>query len=375
MKNKKKNTRLRIFSFLIALAMLAAIPGVPVSASATSCFKVYLRFYDYETEEPIVNESLYQDLQAKIYQDGELVKTLSPFRSYSGYDDFLMGKSDTYGSWGDYFIFKLGSQYRFEFTVPDGYAMELKSLDPTNSTAAALNLYQTDGNDVVFLYNEDVKADVDTGGSGGGFDLDYYLWDASQPKPERPGVTEEPAPGEDTDVKVSKITITSPSKKIAVGKRFNLAAEVSPSNATVQTVTWKSSNKNYATVNAKGVLTAKKAGQGKYVTITAAAADSSGVKSTLRVKIMKNAVTNVALVNTPKTLKVGKSATLKANVSTNGKNANTKLKWTSSNKKYATVNSNGKVSALKAGKGKVVKITASSTDGSNKSKSVSIRII
>ena len=50
------------------------------------------------------------------------------------------------------------------------------------------------------------------------------------------------------------------------------------------------------------------------------------------------------------------------------------MKWTSSNKKYATVNSSGKVKALKAGKGKKVKITAMATDGSGKKKTVVIKI-
>ena len=56
------------------------------------------------------------------------------------------------------------------------------------------------------------------------------------------------------------------------------------------------------------------------------------------------------------------------------KKANKKLQWKSSNTKYATVSSSGKVKALKAGKGKKVKITATATDGSGKKKSVTIKI-
>ena len=54
--------------------------------------------------------------------------------------------------------------------------------------------------------------------------------------------------------------------------------------------------------------------------------------------------------------------------------ANKKIKWTSSNTKYATVSSTGVVKTKKAGKGKKVKITAKATDGSGKKKSVTIRI-
>lgn len=88
---------------------------------------------------------------------------------------------------------------------------------------------------------------------------------------------------------------------------------------------------------------------------------------------MKNAVTRISL-KAPKTVKAGKKATVKATVKTNGKKANKKLKWSSSNKKYATVNSKGKVTAKKSGKGKTVKITAKATDGSGKKKTVAIKI-
>ena len=61
-------------------------------------------------------------------------------------------------------------------------------------------------------------------------------------------------------------------------------------------------------------------------------------------------------------------------ISTTGKSANTILNWTSSNPKYANVNSKGKVIAKKVGKGKTVIITAKSTDGSNKKCSIKIKI-
>ena len=74
-----------------------------------------------------------------------------------------------------------------------------------------------------------------------------------------------------------------------------------------------------------------------------------------------------------KTFKVGKTLSLKAKV-TASKGANKKLKWTSSNTKYATVSGSGKVKALKAGKKKSVKITAMATDGSGKKATVTIKI-
>lgn len=71
-----------------------------------------------------------------------------------------------------------------------------------------------------------------------------------------------------TDIKLSKTTQT-----IVAGKNATLTASVSPSNATNKNVTWTSSNTAVATVSAKGVVTAKKAGSAK---ITATVADGSG---------------------------------------------------------------------------------------------------
>ena len=116
----------------------------------------------------------------------------------------------------------------------------------------------------------------------------------------------------------------------------------------------------------------KKNSGGKSVTITAAAKDGSGVKATYKITSMKGAVKRIT-VSGKKSVKAGKTLKLQAKVSA-AKKANKKVKWTSSNKKYATVNSSGKVKALKAGKGKKVKITAMATDGSGKKKTVVIKI-
>lgn len=173
---------------------------------------------------------------------------------------------------------------------------------------------------------------------------------------------------------VTKLTITGPSKKLAAGKKVNLTLQVLPENAANKSVVWKSSNKKYATVNSKGKVTVKKAGVGKTVTITATAQDGSGVKATYKFKIMKHAVKSIKLTASKKTLKAGKSMTIKTSIKTTGKSVNKTLKWSSSNTKYATVNSKGKVIAKKAGKGKTVTITAMSTDGSNKKAKVKIKI-
>lgn len=175
-------------------------------------------------------------------------------------------------------------------------------------------------------------------------------------------------------VKVSKLTIKAPSRKLAAGKKVQLTLTVSPKAASNKSVTWKTSNKKYATVSSTGKVTLKKAGAGKTVTITAIAKDGSGKKATIKIRIMKNSVKSVKLKAPSKTLKAGNRMTLKTTIKTTGKKVNKTLKYTSSNTKYATVNKKGRVVAKKAGKGKIVTITATSTDGSNKKAKVRIRI-
>lgn len=176
-------------------------------------------------------------------------------------------------------------------------------------------------------------------------------------------------------VKVSKITLSGISKKIAAKKSIQLTAKVAPANAANKAITWTTSNSKYATVNSKGKVTTKAAGAGKTVTITTKAKDGSGVKATYKIKIMKNSVKSISLKAKAQSVKAGKATTVKATVKTTGKSSvNKTLKWTSSNTKYATVNSKGKVTTKKAGKGKAVTITAQATDGSGKKKTVKIKI-
>ncbi len=174
-------------------------------------------------------------------------------------------------------------------------------------------------------------------------------------------------------IRVTKITVRGDITKLAAGKTVLLKADVAPKDALNTGVTWSTSNKKYATVDAKGKVKALKAGAGKTVTITATAKDGSGKKAAYKIKIYKNAVKKIKLSAKRKTVKPGKKVKIKAKVSPS-KNINKTLKWSSSNVKYATVNSKGVVTAKKAGKGKTVTITAKATDGSNKKATIKIKI-
>lgn len=175
-------------------------------------------------------------------------------------------------------------------------------------------------------------------------------------------------------IKVDGISISAPSKRIAAGKKVALSVKVTPKNADNAAVKWSSGNEKYATVNEKGIVTTKRGGKGKTVTIRAAAQDGSGKYATIRIRLMQHKVTKVTIKNKVKFLKAGKKVTLKTIVKSNGKSANKTLKWSSSNTRYATVSSKGKVTAKKAGKGKTVTISVISTDGTNKKDRVKIKI-
>lgn len=175
---------------------------------------------------------------------------------------------------------------------------------------------------------------------------------------------------EPEEVNVEKIKITGSTKKVAPGKKITLKAVVYPENATNKGVKWKVSNKKYASVNSRGVVTTKKAGKGKTVTVTATSLEDGKIKAVYKISIMKNPVKKIKLSAKKTTLKKKQSVTIKAKF-TPSKGISKELTWTSSNPKVATVNSKGKVVAKKKGK---AKITAKAKDGSGKKATITIKV-
>lgn len=171
---------------------------------------------------------------------------------------------------------------------------------------------------------------------------------------------------------VITIKITGISKRIAAGKQIQLTTKILPTDAADQRVKWTSSDNKLANVSKTGKVTMKKKSAGKTVTITAATMDGSGKKASWKIESMKGQVKSITIKGS-KTIKAGSSRRLQATVKATA-GANKALKWSTSNKKYATVTSKGLVKTKKAGKGKTVKITMKATDGTGKKKTVGIRI-
>ena len=85
------------------------------------------------------------------------------------------------------------------------------------------------------------------------------------------------------NIKVTSITITGDlSTAMTVGGTRQLAATITPSNATDKSVTWSTNNSSVASVNASGLVTANSAGT---ATITCKANDGSGVSASCSITI------------------------------------------------------------------------------------------
>ena len=166
---------------------------------------------------------------------------------------------------------------------------------------------------------------------------------------------EEPDP--DDPIAVEGITLDKTTATVEEGATVTLTATVTPENATDKTVTWSTSDEAIATVSG-GVVTGVKAGE---VTITAKAGDKS---ATCTVTVTAAAtepevvpVTGVTLNQTAVTLDIDQSITLTATVAP--ENATNKaVTWASDKTDIATVDANGKVTAVAAGTANITVTTA-----------------
>lgn len=88
-------------------------------------------------------------------------------------------------------------------------------------------------------------------------------------------------------IKAESVTLNTTSTNILLGGTKTLKATVLPDNATMKSVTWKSSNPNVATVDENGVVTGVSAGT---ATITATAADGKGAYAECKINVVHNSI-------------------------------------------------------------------------------------
>ncbi len=157
---------------------------------------------------------------------------------------------------------------------------------------------------------------------------------------------------------VKTLTITPETLDLHVGYSQQLTATITPEDAYTKTLQWMTSNSNVATVNSNGLVTAYGVGT---ATITAITTDGSNLSATCAVSVTTVPVESVTLNRTELEMNEGSAYTLSATVLPSDAH-NKSLTWTSSNPRVATVNSNGRVTAV--GIGSTI-VTATTNDGTN----------
>ena len=161
---------------------------------------------------------------------------------------------------------------------------------------------------------------------------------------------------------VSSVSIKGGDQNIDVGKTTTLEAIVSPNDADDKSVTWAVDNSEIATIDNSGKVTGVSPGT---ATVTITTTDS-GKTATCKITV-NQPVDSVTLDKNTLTLTEGQSETLKATA--NPEQADQSFTWSSNNTSVATVDSNGKVTAVKAG---TADITA--TSKSNPAKYTTCRV-
>ncbi len=165
-----------------------------------------------------------------------------------------------------------------------------------------------------------------------------------------PDENKTPDKAENTDVKVTGLTIDSEKATLYVGQTKTLTVNAAPENATNKAVTWSSGNIDVAEVSSTGVVTAKAAGTAQ---ITVTAADGSGKTATCEITVEEP---TIQLNATSLKLQVKKST--KALKVSGLKDGDSIKSYTSLSPKVVAVNKNGKLTAKKVGKATIVVETA-----------------
>ncbi len=141
-------------------------------------------------------------------------------------------------------------------------------------------------------------------------------------------------------VKTTGISGLSKKVTLAKGKKVTLKPILSPITAQ-EKITYKTSNKKIADVSSKGVVLAKGPGTAK-ITVT-----SGKKKVVITVSVLRIATKSISGIPMTKTLKKGNVITLKPK--RNPLNSDDPITYSSSNKRVAIVNKNGKITAKSKG--------------------------
>lgn len=153
---------------------------------------------------------------------------------------------------------------------------------------------------------------------------------------------------------IETISLNLADTTIARTQKVSLAANIAPSTASNKKLTWKSSNPKVAAVSGTGVVTGKAGG---IAIITCTAKDGSGASASCVVTVTPIYPTAIKLSKVVLTVKLGKTASLKATITPKNTDFKT-VAWTSSNPAVVTVDAKGKLKAMSSGTA-IVTVTTS----------------
>lgn len=168
---------------------------------------------------------------------------------------------------------------------------------------------------------------------------------------------------------VTSVEISPESHKFTeLGASLQLSATVQPLTAANKTLQWSSSDEKVATVDQSGKVTA--AGDGT-CTVTATSTDGTNISAECAITVdSKVYVTGIAVEPKRLSLFTGETGELTATIEPADATV-PDVVWSSSNEKIATVDQNGKVTAVAPGK---AIITAASKDDSSKKATCTVTV-
>lgn len=151
-------------------------------------------------------------------------------------------------------------------------------------------------------------------------------------------------------IPVINISLNHSSCSLNVGNTINLMADVQPNDADNKDIVWQSNNASIASVNNDGLVSALSCGN---AIITAFSKENASIKAACEITVHQP-LQSIALTPTNIRLKAGEMYE-GLSISYNPATADNKhVTWQSSNPSIATVDSNGKITAITGGEVKII---------------------
>jgi len=164
-----------------------------------------------------------------------------------------------------------------------------------------------------------------------------------------------------------EVTFKKSEYNVVAGKSVKLAAAVKPSDANEKRLIWESSDKTIATVDKNGTVKTKAVGD---VIITASSAVDPNVRAHVVVHSV-NPISSISFAQTVYDTGVGEQIQLRPIIKP-ADASHTTLKYEAQNRQICSVDENGLITTLRGG---ITTVKATSTDGSKKSASITLRSI